>query len=331
MDGRVRNLRLLIVVLAIMTSVNITSVAGVTESYIIVNFNLNKEYTFESGTWNEFVVPFNTNLHASDVVDLGAAEMIAELNPSTGKWMLFIPPYDAVGGTDDFSIKCGYAYLVFGGNSDESFIISGSQSLRYYTEYGAYRLLSFAPMTIKGNTYIKISNPYGLYERTIGELFSPATLSGGVSVISVQIYNKNGNVVETLTYDQARTRVFQSYTSIGIKLSGTSTWSPNNEDLVPPTISITSPYYTVVRGPVMVRASAFDSYGIWKVQFYIDGVLRYTDTTSSYEYYWNTYAYSNSYHTIMVKAFDSSGNIATSSSMRVKVKNYSPPPPPIEF
>jgi hypothetical protein len=93
-------------------------------------------------------------------------------------------------------------------------------------------------------------------------------------------------------------------------------------DTTAPTVSVTAPTNgSTVSGTVSVNATASDNVGVSKVEFYVDGALRSTDTTSPYSYSWDTTAFANSSHTIVAKAYDAANNIGTSSTITVTVNN----------
>ena len=90
-----------------------------------------------------------------------------------------------------------------------------------------------------------------------------------------------------------------------------------------PTTAITSPTGGNVSGVVSVTASA--STGVTKVEFYADGKLFATDTTSPYTVSWNTLdpalpAYDGS-HTLTSQAYDGYQQVTTSSSVTVTAAN----------
>lgn len=66
--------------------------------------------------------------------------------------------------------------------------------------------------------------------------------------------------------------------------------------------------------------------GVSKVEFYVDGVLKGTDTVSPYSYSWNTSGVANGSHTIQAKAYDGT-NIGSSAMINVTVNNVVTPPP----
>ena len=93
-------------------------------------------------------------------------------------------------------------------------------------------------------------------------------------------------------------------------------------DTTAPTTSITSPTAgSTVSGTVTITASASDNVGVSKVEIYVDGALRVTDTASPYTWSWNTTTFANSSHTIVSKAYDAAGNVGTSTSVSVTVNN----------
>ncbi len=76
-----------------------------------------------------------------------------------------------------------------------------------------------------------------------------------------------------------------------------------------PTITIISPRPgTLVSGEVCVKVNAFDSAGIAKVEFYINGIFKSQDTILPYEWVWNTEEYLQGEHEIRVEAQDNSNN-----------------------
>jgi len=84
----------------------------------------------------------------------------------------------------------------------------------------------------------------------------------------------------------------------------------NNIDETP-TVSITNPVdSSTVSGTVSVTADASDDKGISKVEFYVDGTLKATDTSSPYSYSWDTTAESESVHIVKVIAYDTANQTA---------------------
>jgi poly(hydroxyalkanoate) depolymerase family esterase len=95
-------------------------------------------------------------------------------------------------------------------------------------------------------------------------------------------------------------------------------------DTTPPTVNVTAPASgATLSGTVDVTASASDSSGVSKVEFYVDGALADTDTTSPYVFTWNTAGVANGPHTLMAKAYDAANNVGTDNDTTVTVSNGS--------
>lgn len=93
-------------------------------------------------------------------------------------------------------------------------------------------------------------------------------------------------------------------------------------DTVAPSTSITAPANgATVSGTTNVTASATDDVGVTMVEFWLDGVLASTDTTSPYEWSWNTTTASSGSHSLVSKAYDAASNIGTSATVSVTVSN----------
>jgi Big-like domain-containing protein len=93
-------------------------------------------------------------------------------------------------------------------------------------------------------------------------------------------------------------------------------------DTTPPTTSITQPTGgSTVSGTINVNADANDNISVTKVEFYVDGTLVGTDTTSPYSVSWNTATVTDGGHDLTSKAYDAANNTGTSSIVSVTVSN----------
>jgi hypothetical protein len=93
-------------------------------------------------------------------------------------------------------------------------------------------------------------------------------------------------------------------------------------DTTLPTVSITAPAAgATVSGTVSVTASASDNVGVTKVEFYVDGVLKNTDTLTAYAWSWDTTTATNGSHSLTAKAYDAALNVKTSTAVSVTVSN----------
>src|SRR5438034_902793 len=81
-------------------------------------------------------------------------------------------------------------------------------------------------------------------------------------------------------------------------------------DTTPPTTAITAPATgATVSATTTVAATASDDRGVTKVEFYLDNVLQFTDTTSPYSWAWDTTTAANGSHTLTTNAYDAAGNV----------------------
>jgi len=100
-------------------------------------------------------------------------------------------------------------------------------------------------------------------------------------------------------------------------------------DTTPPTTAITAPAQgATVSATTSVAATAADDVAVTRVEFYLDGVLQATDTTSPYAWSWNTTTAANGGHTLMTEAYDAAGNVGTSTTVTVTVSNLGDTTPP---
>ncbi len=104
--------------------------------------------------------------------------------------------------------------------------------------------------------------------------------------------------------------------------AGNSTYSSSVNlliDRTPPTGSITSPAHLSVISiiPVALSASASDSVGVNRVEFYQNGILLGSDTTAPYQYSWNASALPDGNYVVSIKVFDTAGNSFSPQSINL--------------
>jgi len=110
----------------------------------------------------------------------------------------------------------------------------------------------------------------------------------------------------------------------GINWLANGTGGGGGGDTTAPTVSITSPANgATVVGTISINATASDNVGVTKVEFYVDGALKSTDTTSPYSYSWDSSSVANGSHSLTAKAYDAALNVGTSSAINVTVNNPS--------
>jgi hypothetical protein len=108
----------------------------------------------------------------------------------------------------------------------------------------------------------------------------------------------------------------EGYVSGTLEDTDTVTCTVNNA--VTPYVEITNPLDNeIVSGVVLITT---DTAGIDTVEFYIDNVLKHTDTVPPFEYSWDTTEYSNWNHWIKAYGY-SSGELKDIHTIKVRVSN----------
>ncbi len=95
-------------------------------------------------------------------------------------------------------------------------------------------------------------------------------------------------------------------------------WTSTGGDTTAPTCSASE---SGTAGTITFSATASDNVGVTKVEFYVDGVLKATDTTSPYSTSFDSTTIANGSHTLVAKAYDAAGNIGSSTSVAFSVNN----------
>ena len=90
-------------------------------------------------------------------------------------------------------------------------------------------------------------------------------------------------------------------------------------DTLAPTVSIASPG-TSVKGIVTINVNASDNLSVSRVELYAGGTLVATDVAGPYSFAWDTTTRADGATTLVAKAYDSSGNVG-SSTISVSVAN----------
>jgi hypothetical protein len=128
--------------------------------------------------------------------------------------------------------------------------------------------------------------------------YNTRNLPNGAKVLTAKAYDTLNNVA----------------TSAGVNVTF-------DNDLTPPTTSITSPSGgSTVSGVVRIDATASDGAGtVTKVEFFRGSTLLGTDTTAPYSWDWDTSKASTGSQTLKTRAWDAAGNSAYGAAVTVTV------------
>lgn len=109
---------------------------------------------------------------------------------------------------------------------------------------------------------------------------------------------------------------------VWIKANDATVYTENPNDIIPPTVSLTSPVNgATLEGTVTINANASDNVGVSKVEFYYGVVKIGEDTSLPYSIDWNTLGVADGSYSLTAKAFDGANNSATSTPVNVTTDN----------
>lgn len=94
-------------------------------------------------------------------------------------------------------------------------------------------------------------------------------------------------------------------------------------DTTPPTVTIASPTNGATfsrKSTVTLAATALDNVGVTRVEFFVNGVLLSTDTSSPFSSSWKVPAKANATYGLQAKAYDAAGNVSVSAVLTVYAK-----------
>lgn len=272
---------------------------------------------------------------------------------NSGAWRTFIYPFpDARDGALGLSIPVSLADLVQGTNTLD-LQASNNGSLGFGNPVANIDLtieVSSSSVDAIPPT-VTITNPTA--GTTIGgsavNITAAANDNVGVSKVEIYVdgvlsftsnlapYNfswiptSGAHSIEAIAYDAAGNT---GYSTFGVDASGTVTNNPPPPVNPPPpppngaVVSITQPASgATVSGSVTILAQAVNSSGVSSVAFIIDTKQIGTDSTSPFNFTWDSTTVANGSHTIVVRPLNVTGPDA---SITVTVANSSPtnPPPP---
>lgn len=128
----------------------------------------------------------------------------------------------------------------------------------------------------------------------------------------------------TLYSDGSHTITTTAYDTTGNTASVSITVTVSN-DTTAPMVSITAPSSgSYLSGTTPITATASDSVGVTKVEFYSGTIKLGEDLNSPYSYSWNTATTTNGSKNLTAKAYDAAGHVGTSVAVSVTVDNSAP-------
>jgi hypothetical protein len=114
--------------------------------------------------------------------------------------------------------------------------------------------------------------------------------------------------------------------SDGLRLWSAPVWvsqgSSGGGDVTAPTVSASE---SGGSGSIALAATASDDVGVSRVEFYVDGALKGSDSNSPYGLALDSTTLADGSHSLVAKAYDAAGNVGSSSAVAFSVSNASTP------
>ncbi len=168
---------------------------------------------------------------------------------------------------------------------------------------------------------------------TSGTITFNATATDNVGVTSVEFYvdgllkgtdttSPYSMTLDSTTLTNAAhsltAKAYDAAANVGTSTGVAFTISNPVPDTQAPTVSATE---TGTSGTITFNATATDNVGVTKVEFYVDGVLKGTDTASPYTMTLDSTTLTNASHTLTAKAYDAAANVGTSTGVAFTISN----------
>jgi hypothetical protein len=168
---------------------------------------------------------------------------------------------------------------------------------------------------------------------TSGTITLAATASDNVGVSKVEFYvdgtlkGTDTGTPYSMTLDSTTlangshglvAKAYDAANNVGTSSTVSFTVSNSTPDTTPPTVSASE---TGTSGTITLSATASDNVGVAKVEFYVDGTLKSTDTSSPYSVTLDSTTLANGSHSLVAKAYDAANNVGTSSTVSFSVSN----------
>ncbi len=113
-------------------------------------------------------------------------------------------------------------------------------------------------------------------------------------------------------------KAYDAASNVGTSSAVSFTINNTVPDTTPPTVSATE---SGTSGTITFNATATDNVGVTKVEFYVDGVLKGTNTASPYTLSLDSTTLTNASHALVAKAYDAANNVGTSASVSFTINN----------
>jgi hypothetical protein len=189
-------------------------------------------------------------------------------------------------------------------------------SLTFWLHIDTAETTATAADTLK----LQIRNSSGTVLATLAT-YSNLDANSGYAQKTFDLSAYKGQTVQVYLVGTENSSNQTSFVVDDFALNVTTSGSGSGSDTTPPTVSATESGTT---GPITFTATASDNVGVTKVEFYVDGALKGTDTATPYTMTLDSTTLANGGHSLTAKAYDAAGNVGSSSAVSFSVSNSVP-------
>ena len=171
------------------------------------------------------------------------------------------------------------------------------------------------------------TNRNGGYGSWSGTSFSSPIVAGAVALIMGSRAGLTPSQIETALFTTTTDLgslgkdSYYGYGRVNVAAAVLAALNMTLADTEAPSALITSPTAGTVKGLVAVNVTANDNIGVARVVLMVNGVAIATDTTSPYQFSWDSTKSPDGAAAIVAVAYDAAGNSRSSSTVNVTVSN----------
>lgn len=167
---------------------------------------------------------------------------------------------------------------------------------------------------------VQVRNSSGTLLATLAT-YSNLDANSGYAQQSFDLSAYKGQTIQVYLVGTENASNQTSFVVDDFALNVTTSGGGGTSDTTPPTVSVTESGST---GTLAFTATASDNVGVTKVEFYVDGALKGTDTANPYTLALDSATLANGGHSLTAKAYDAAGNVGSSSAVSFSVSNNVP-------
>ena len=279
---------------------------------------------------SQLVLTANGNVMGSRITNSGTLNLVANYASTTGQTVSTVSIVEGVPGRNGTATEL---------SATANTTITPSVGDHYYyakITQADGKILWSAPIWVSQSASGDATNPVVAASESgsSGNITVSASATDNVGVTMVEFYIDNvlkassnmppySAVINSTTLTNGtHSLVAKAYDAAGnVGSSAAVSFSVNNTAPGDTTAPVVTASESGTSGTITLNASASDNVGVSKVEFYVDNVLKGTDTASPYTMTLNSTTLTNGSHALTAKAFDAAGNSKLSAPVSFSVNN----------